>query len=314
MSSEISSSVKKLYSCISQGLGGRIIPSEIRRMLDNEYSLIEVQGDSEFVPSIIAENEMAFPEAEKLYKNTCSRLLYQEMKKQKNIENVVAKTAEILAEKNEESEEGVDEDWITRFFNSIQDVSSERMQNLWSRILAGEINNPNTYSLRTLDAMTKMSTQEATLFESIYPYVIDIRGTLAVINNDEINERFGIPYQKIIRLSECGLIESSAIMSITLTVDMQNPFKSVYGDCYLEGVIKESNTKVSVSIYKLTTIGVELFGILNKSYNYDYFNEIENYLARNNPSVCFVEHKIIERFGNQFRYEINGKEIKINQE
>ena len=164
MSSEISSSVKKLYSCISQGLGGRIIPSEIRRMLDNEYSLIEVQGDSEFVPSIIAENEMAFPEAEKLYKNTCSRLLYQEMKKQKNIENVVAKTAEILAEKNEESEEGVDEDWITRFFNSIQDVSSERMQNLWSRILAGEINNPNTYSLRTLDAMTKMSTQEATLF------------------------------------------------------------------------------------------------------------------------------------------------------
>lgn len=314
MSSEISSSVKKLYSCISQGLGGRIIPSEIRRMLDNEYSLIEVQGDSEFVPSIIAENEMAFPEAEKLYKNTCSRLLYQEMKKQKNIENVVAKTAEILAERNEESEEGVDEDWITRFFNSIQDVSSERMQNLWSRILAGEINNPNTYSLRTLDAMTKMSTQEATLFESIYPYVIDIRGTLAVINNDEINERFGISYQKIIRLSECGLIESSAIMSITLTVDMQNPFKSVYGDCYLEGVIKESNTKVSVSIYKLTTIGVELFGILNKSYNYDYFNEIEYYLARNNPSVCFVEHKIIERFGNQFRYEINGKEIKINQE
>ena len=180
--------------------------------------------------------------------------------------------------------------------------------------MAGEINNPNTYSLRTLDAMTKMSTQEATLFESIYPYVIDIRGTLAVINNDEINERFGISYQKIIRLSECGLIESSAIMSITLTVDMQNPFKSVYGDCYLEGVIKESNTKVSVSIYKLTTIGVELFGILNKSYNYDYFNEIEYYLARNNPSVCFVEHKIIERFGNQFRYEINGKEIKINQE
>jgi hypothetical protein len=46
---------------------------------------------------------------------------------------------EELKKENDVSDTPVDEDWIVRFFNVVEDISDEMMQQLWGRILAGEV-------------------------------------------------------------------------------------------------------------------------------------------------------------------------------
>ena len=77
------------------------------------------------------------------------RIQYQENKRQANLESVVEKAADELQGK-EIQDHTVDHDWTARFFNDVADVSSEDMQLLWSRILAGEIERPGSTSIRTI--------------------------------------------------------------------------------------------------------------------------------------------------------------------
>lgn len=44
----------------------------------------------------------------------------------------------------------IDEDWLNIFERYAEDASTERVQNLWGRVLAGEIRTPGRYAARTL--------------------------------------------------------------------------------------------------------------------------------------------------------------------
>ena len=66
------------------------------------------------------------------------RIQFQEEKRQGNIETVVRRAAEELGDKEVPNQE-TDHDWAARFFSDVQDVSSEKMQILWAKVLASEI-------------------------------------------------------------------------------------------------------------------------------------------------------------------------------
>lgn len=81
------------------------------------------------------------------------------LRKARNRLNVAQSAAERLAETvptdgaNEGGGEGAappDEDWMNSFARFAEDASSERLQNLFGRILAGEIVRPGAFSLATL--------------------------------------------------------------------------------------------------------------------------------------------------------------------
>ena len=69
------------------------------------------------------------------------RIEFQERKRLANIENVVREAANTLVNKKVADHEP-DPDWTARFFNSVQDISSEDMQKIWAKILAGEVERP----------------------------------------------------------------------------------------------------------------------------------------------------------------------------
>jgi hypothetical protein len=46
-------------------------------------------------------------------------------------------------------EKSVDQDWLSNWRDSAEKVSSEELQQLWGKILAGEVKSPGRYSLRT---------------------------------------------------------------------------------------------------------------------------------------------------------------------
>ena len=61
----------------------------------------------------------------------------------------------------------MDKDWFTRYFNIVQDISNEDIQDLWAKLLAGEIKQPGSFSYRTLETLKNMTTDEAELFTKI---------------------------------------------------------------------------------------------------------------------------------------------------
>lgn len=63
--------------------------------------------------------------------------------------------------------------WTNRWVDGAQDVSSEELQKLWGKILAGEVKSPGQTSLRTLSILRDMTQQEAKDFSDLMRFRID---------------------------------------------------------------------------------------------------------------------------------------------
>jgi len=307
--------LQKLYGCVSKGLGIAVIPKDVRDILGRQVAQIEMFNDKKGIINEISDlsynEQLSVTETQELYERTCSRLLHQEMKKQENIENIISSAKDILEKEREDliSTKDVNEDWLMRFFNSVQDISDEKMQLLWGKILAGEIKQPNSFSLRSLDAMTKMSKDEAQLFEKLSSYVINFRGTYAILNDDNLNERYSIPYGQILALDECGIIDSSAMMSLSLGIDSKTTLEVIYDSKLLIATAKDER-KIRIQIFKLTRIGMEIFKIVGCHYNNEYFGEVAKILAKENKEISFSIHKILNKLEDgRVEYIAQGTEV-----
>ena len=102
-------------------------------------------------------------------------ILAREKRKMNNAIRVVELAQTQFAEEEQVSNEPVNSDWLNRFFSIVEDVSDAEMQQLWARILAGEIKRPKSYSLRTLELLKNLSPKEAEVINLASGYVMDNR-------------------------------------------------------------------------------------------------------------------------------------------
>ena len=100
------------------------------------------------------------------------RMLSDAIREENNIENVLEAASKELPQIEGVSDEPVDDDWITRFFTIVKDISNEEMQYVWGKILAGEIASPNSFSLKTLDTLRNISAADAQAFQRLMPLVV----------------------------------------------------------------------------------------------------------------------------------------------
>ena len=94
---------------------------------------------------------------------------FQEVRRLSNTMAVV-ETAQRIVGDTQVPDQEPDHDWVARFFNHIQDVSSEDTQLLWARVLAGEVERPGTTSLRTLDILRNLDRKTAESFGATLLY------------------------------------------------------------------------------------------------------------------------------------------------
>ena len=133
-------------------------------------------GRNLFPPGDVFEAEIV-EETPFLLTTVRQRLELQEAKRQLNAQTVVALAANELRG-HHASSQPVDEDWTVRFFEYAKDVSSEDMQTIWAKILAGEVRRPSSFSLRCLDIVRNLSTSEAEAFSGLRPFVLADRFVL----------------------------------------------------------------------------------------------------------------------------------------
>ena len=145
------------------------------------------------------------------------RVQFQEEKRQQNILSVVNQAAADTSDKEVPDHEP-DHDWTARFFSSVQDVSSEEMQALWARVLAGEVERPGSTSIRTLDILRNLDQAAAGLLSRLCSVSVSLslgRGAedarvLSLGGNAANNalRPYGLGFEELNLLNEHGLIIS----------------------------------------------------------------------------------------------------------
>lgn len=198
----LSEPLTRLIEVISNGVGAVTAPyltrknaeakaHEIRIISDalgevaQQHNLPVVYKDGEIELWQKPEDQTLILDAKAIEDRSENRLDYQSRKEQANIENVTSTAAIELAQDETVAPEPPDDDWVTRFLKYAQDVSSEQMQGLWGRILAGEIRRPGTYSLRTLDFVRNMTKPEAELLQHVGKLAITWLNTAFVDAHDK---------------------------------------------------------------------------------------------------------------------------------
>ncbi len=169
--------IEKLIEVISNGIGTLYKPRSIRNEADAKAYEIEIIEDAKS-KSLAAGKQN---EAE-TYLRIQERLLFKESRRQKNIDQIAEKAAKQLQQEQSVSEEPVNKDWSKRFFNITEDVSDEEMQEIWAKILAGEIKKPQSYSLRTLELLKNLSKWEAETFMKFAGFAISSGNVSFILN------------------------------------------------------------------------------------------------------------------------------------
>ena len=110
----------------------------------------------------------------------------------------------------------IGDDWLNRFEAEARQASSEEMQFMFGKILAGEIQRPRTYSIKTLKLLGELDSSTAELFQRACSLSISLIEDGEFIDarilsfrkpaGDNGLEEYGLPYGHIINLIHHGLV------------------------------------------------------------------------------------------------------------
>lgn len=219
------------------------------------------------------------------------RLLMQKERQQLNLERIIVLAQDYCPE--QVSTQEVDPDWFQQFCQLVLDVSNGNMQQLWAKILAGEIASPGKFSLKTLHALKRMSYKEAIALQQAanlscrsrqdpsgriyFGYIrrpslwqwLTGRGR-AMLNLSQ----FGLSYPQILSLTDIGLLHSAEIESGELAAGHNLNWQ--YQQQIISGRVRKN---VVLQYYKYTASGAELLPLLSIQPNQAYLQAMKQLLA-----------------------------------
>jgi hypothetical protein len=200
------------------------------------------------------------------------------LRKQENRENILRLATEELAKNppSEEAETEIEDDWLNAFRQYAETKSKSDLQQLWAKILAAEIRKPGSSSLRTLDFLSTISSDDANRIVQGFSFVIK-EGFIPYF----AYEQDFLDYGRLLFLQEMGIVAGlyglggSAWRGEAHAQQGWNPPNVVqisYYDKMAAIQSPDAQYKIEVPAAILTSIGRELFQITEtKSPNYDYF-------------------------------------------
>ncbi|KKO48620.1 hypothetical protein VT06_11045 [Arsukibacterium sp. MJ3] len=220
------------------------------------------------------------------------RLQMQRERQQQNLEKIMALALEYCPERVSGQE--VDPDWFAQYCELVLDISNDSMQQLWAKILAGEIATPGRFSLKTLQVLKQMSHKEAQSLQlaaslscrsrheqSGRIYFGFIRKpslwqlltgrSMALLNLSQ----FGLSYPQILNLIDIDILHNVEIESGELQPEQQ--FSWQFQSKTLECTALQRG--VVLQYYKYTTVGNELLPLLNSPTHSGYLAHLQQQMA-----------------------------------
>lgn len=292
--------LEKLIQVVSDGIGTLYRPRKIRREADAQAYAIKVLEGAKAEAGALS-TLMDSDTASRIGQ----RLISKEIRRQENIDAVVEIAAENLQGKDV-SDNPVELDWASRFFEIVQDVSKDEMKVLWAKILAKEIERPSSYSLRTLELLRNISFEEAELFSKISEFVfIQERYSFVFTGNNEL-KKYGLHYYYLSKLREAGLLQTGEGVTRTFrsSESSVDTYKFVCGNYYLVLTIPPKSKKIVLPILLLSQAGCELFELTEHKDNLGYLKDFAAFVKKESPTVSVKYGSILERERTKIKYAL----------
>lgn len=300
----ISKPLTRLIEVIASGVGAVSKPYLIRRTAEAKAHEIRViadalkdAADTQGVPVIFKDGDVEAwrrPEDSSLIVSDIKqearlekRVEYQERKRQNNVERITSIAASDLLTETDVPDAAPDEDWISRFFSSAQDVSSEQMQELWGRILAGEIRRPGSFSLKTLDFVRNMTRQDAELIQKLAPLTVQIHGSYVIPLADKkwLETNRSVYPSHHFMAGELGALYPTDLQNRFFYLPEQAQSVITSDDCLLLIDKNEVTEEIKLPIWKYTKIGSEIVDLISPDPDIEHMEVLGRFFVRKKARV-----------------------------
>lgn len=174
---------------------------------------------------------------------------------------VIHAEEELSNDPREPSSAKVSEDWLLRWRECAASVSSDELQSMWGKVLAGEVKCPGRFSLRTLEFLRNLSQDEAKAIERLSPFVVS---DLIFCDEKALLESAGLTFSLLLSLQEIGIVSGVGGTGLEVTRTstsvsndhFENPLVS-YGRVLM--VKHNDPTKqLRLTVYKITELGSQI--------------------------------------------------------
>ncbi len=264
--SGLSAPATMLVEKISNAIGRHFDPRQTIRMALAEAEAQRILKLTEIKTAI---------EVEELRARAASRFMNEEMTKQENIESITQKAIPNL--NDDASPEDIEDDWISNFFDKCRIVSDADMQELWARVLAGQGNNPGSFSRRTVNLLADLDKKDAELFAGLCCFAWKIRNDaypLVFDTDHEIYQRSGITFDSLGQLEALGLIRFASIGGFT-TRNLPRSVTVSYGStAVLLTLPNASENDLTIGKVLLTQSGLDLFRVVKPTIVEGFFEYV----------------------------------------
>ena len=205
-------------------------------------------------------------------------------------------------------EKTISDVWLNIFETEARPQSTKEGQILFGRILAGEIKQPGSYSMRTLKILGELDQNIASLFKNLcsvcvfleHPVdkvVIDIR-VPTLEDTPQMNglRKYGLPFNKLNTLSEYGLIIPDYNSGVDYQVSIMDKDHRVLAPFQYQGqywaLLPSSDEKQSEEFriwgVALSHVGRELFQIVEQYPIPEYTEDLKKYFAKEKLQMVAV--------------------------
>jgi hypothetical protein len=256
----------------------------------NLSTLRSLLNDSENLRSTVENNLLKdIPPA--LLKISMAAHLAEQIRKQENIQNILEKTKTTLEiDASSPPGEFIEMDWFFRWREGAGTISDGLLQEIWGNVLAGEIKNPGTFNLRTLDFLRNLSHAEAKNIEKVASYVVNntalIFGSGLEIDDTTppVDFKHFPSRSHLDQLEELGLLNigSGLGFKFSKSSELSNGNFGWLFRCNLRAVAATSENKskqIRLGFYKLTSLGQDILRLVNIKPDESHLQELAVYIA-----------------------------------
>ncbi len=230
------------------------------------------------------------------------KMSYTEFYKAKNFLNIAKKADKYSSKKISDETQPYDFDWFIRFYETVGNISNSEMQEIWAKILAGEINNPHSFSLKTIDALRNIGKEEAELFATICRSCFVFGDGPFLPFYETYMNRKDITYSMIMYLSELGLIYNDGTLVKKIPISNEGMAVILNGDYLLTAKSEEDAKELVIKQFPLTVVGRELATLINGMPDYDDFVSFVKEI-KPDKSIKLEIHKIQSISGDQITFD-----------
>ncbi len=193
-----------------------------------------------------------------------------------NVLNTLAKATDFVKEGFVRDVE-LDEDVFWNLIDHAKTISREDVQELIAKIIAGEYNEPGTYTMSTLQTIKSLGRNELDKLEKLGSLLVN---KIMIPDNvfrlvpgyTDFIKSIGISFTEFQTLQSLGLVHTN-----TATRKIENPDKKNFKVEYFDKAIffklqgDEAQTIEVPGFYSLTDVGIQLLQHLNPSVNDIYY-------------------------------------------